>query len=86
MGLACDTPDANDAPRAQYSEVGPSKKQPIMVIDYHDIEVGNQAKNIEENKLSMTPDEGEGTTVDGKTEKALPKSHTVDVPRLTGSI
>ena len=57
-----------------------------MLMDYQDVEVGNQAKSHGDNKLSMTPDEGEGTTVDGKTKNALPKSHTIDIPRLTGSI
>ena len=57
-----------------------------MLMDYQDVEVGNQAKSVGDNKLSMTPDEGEGTTVDGKTKNALPKSHTIDIPRLTGSI
>ena len=57
-----------------------------MLMDYQDSEVGNQAKSVGDNKLSMTPDEGEGTTVDEKTKKALPNVHTIDIPRLTGSI
>ena len=57
-----------------------------MLMDYQDSEVGNQAKSVGDNKLSMTPDEGEGTTVDEKTKNAMLKAHTVDIPRLTGSI
>ena len=57
-----------------------------MLMDYQDSELGNQAKSVGDNKLSMTPDEGEGTTVDEKTKKALPNVHTIDIPRLTGSI
>ena len=57
-----------------------------MIMDYQDTEVGNQAKSVGDNKLSMTPDDGEGTTVDENTKKALPNVHTIDIPRLTGSI
>ena len=33
MGLTCDTPDANEAPRAQYPENNSHKKLPIMLMD-----------------------------------------------------